>query len=197
MVSKPDSLNFHFEDSFLVIFLIYRLRLNFITKIHLIDCNFYIEVATINGFCSEIVKKMIAKMEYKNQVKENTTLKRLKENSVTRRSFNFNLVLTNKMKNNFKRYNIDMVFQSNCKLKKLLGTTKDKSEPTDKSGMYRARSEVCGVTYIGKCIRAIKPAFTEHVVKEHHFATKENFELIEPVNNPKKLFFGIISHHIT
>lgn len=65
---------------------------------------------------------------------------------------------------------------------------------------------------MGKCIRAIKQritehlryirnkdieetAFTEHVVKERDFATKENFRLIEEVNDPEA-FHLLESYHI-
>lgn len=104
------------------------------------------KVAVINGFCPDIVERMVEKLEYRKRVKEFTTLNRTKEKAATRKSFNFNPVLTNKMKNKLKRYNIDMVFRSNNKLKNLLGTTKDKRESTEKSGIYRATCEVCGVT---------------------------------------------------
>lgn len=170
------------------------------------------KVATINGFCAETVDRIVGKMEFKKRMERTTTLKRIKTNEMTRKSFNYNPALTNKIKNKFKRHNIEMVFRSNCKLKNLLGSTKDKRVKTEKSGIYRATCEVCGITYVGKCIRAIKQritehlryiknkdveetAFTEHVVKERHFATRTNFDLIEEVNDPTKLDL-LESYHI-
>lgn len=96
-------------------------------------------------------------------------------------------------------------------MKNLLSSTKDKRNPTDKCGIYRATCEVC-CTYVGKSVRVVKErisehlrciknraigetAFTEHVVMERHFASKTNFELIEEVYDLLKIQL-FESHHI-
>lgn len=169
------------------------------------------KVASLNGFNPALIDEMVTKLKRKKQVREMTTLLREKE-SCKRKSFIFNPVFTNKMKNKFKQHGIETVFRSECKLKNLLGSTKDKRNSTDKCGIYRAVCEICGVNYIGKSIRAVKEriskhmryiknraidetAFTEHVVMEKHFASKANFELIEEVYDLQKIDL-LESYHI-
>lgn len=168
-------------------------------------------VARLNGFSPEVIGKMVEKRNNKIHLSETTSLKPIKENG-RRKSFNYNLTVTNKMKNKFKQHNIDMVFRSKCKLKNLLGSTKDKRKPTEKCGIYLATCETCGATYVGKTIRAIKAritehlryirnkdieetAFTEHVVKEKHFVSRINFKLLEEVNDLQRIDL-LESYHI-
>lgn len=120
--------------------------------------------------------------------------------------------LSTNLKKKWIDFNVELIECSNNKLGQLLGTTKDKIEKRDKSGIYKIEWDDCEEIYIGQSRRAVKERFDEHLkyiskqitdksaVAKHscilkHNITLDNCSLIKEVHNPQHLD-AIESWHI-
>lgn len=113
--------------------------------------------------------------------------------------------ITNKLKDVFKKNNMEIVYSNNFKLKNLLGSTKDKVESLEKPGIYQITCAICGLKYYGQTRRTIckrfsehqkyiqtnqprKSAFANHVLYNEHFGTSSsNIKLLKQISDPNKL----------
>lgn len=98
-----------------------------------------------------------------------------------------------------------MVFSSNFKLRNRLGSTKDRNDNLQKSGIYSVQCGDCDKIYYGQTRRNIDTRFKEHsasikfnkhrasalaahVLQSNHFnVTKENLSLVKQVNDNRRL----------
>ena len=88
----------------------------------------------------------------------------------------------------------------------MLGNPKDKSDSTEKSGIYKIDCENCRMYYIGQTSRAARVRFEEHISKfrrrqydssavaahmhfNEHTSDINNLTLLEPVSDTRKLDF--------
>lgn len=113
--------------------------------------------------------------------------------------------ITNKLKSVFNECNMSLVYKNNNKLSDLLGSTKDKRDSLDKSGIYRMKCSDCDAEYIGQTRRALKhrckehikcvqqkqvrkSAFANHAVFNQHLnVSLDNIQLVKCVSDEKRL----------
>lgn len=113
--------------------------------------------------------------------------------------------ITDKLKNVFKKHNTTLVHSSSANLKNLLGSTKDKVPPEQRSGIYRVQCKTCDKCYIGQSSRRVEVRFKEHLanirlnkpekssVAQHileninHVIDKNCLNLLKSVNDYRKL----------
>lgn len=163
------------------------------------------KLARINGFSETTIDTIIRNHQRKRDLRELTTL-RSTNNALIRKSFNYFPALTNSMKNVMKKHEVQMVFASRNKLKNLLGGTKDRVNPLDKSGIYMGTCDTCAKKYIGLTKRALKKRIAEHIryvnnkdieqtaLTDHvvtsvpsHKISRQSFKLLEEVRDIYKL----------
>lgn len=115
------------------------------------------------------------------------------------------LQITNKLKNVFNEFDMTLVYKNNNKLGDLLGSTKDRKDSLEKSGIYRIRCSGCDAVYIGQTRRPIKKRFNEHskcieykqtqksafaahaIASGHRDVTIENVDLVKSVSDERRL----------
>lgn len=71
-------------------------------------------------------------------------------------------IITDKLKSIFNEHDMSIVFKSNNKMCDLLGSTKDKRESLEQSGIYRIKCSECDAVYIGQTKRSVEIRFKEH-----------------------------------
>ena len=71
--------------------------------------------------------------------------------------------ITNKLKDIFRRHNIDVVHNSSFNLKQLICNMKDKSKDFEQSGIYSVPCTDCNFNYIGQTRRSIQTRVNEHL----------------------------------
>ncbi|XP_055306468.1 uncharacterized protein LOC129570775 [Sitodiplosis mosellana] len=127
------------------------------------ECKHIKETARVNGFDVEIVDKLIYKHGNKVRNMNLTTLFSQRDSPEKQRvSFEFVPSITNKLKQKFIEYGMEIVFRNDNKLSNLLGSTKDKIEPLKKSGIYTVTCSECKKEYTGQTKRSIEKRFGEH-----------------------------------
>lgn len=158
--------------------------------------------AVLNGYKEVMVEKLVEKHSKSIRKSNLTTLFSQTQREEKRRvRIQYAPSITNRLKKVFKRHNMELVFSSTNKLKNKLGSTKDKTNEEEKSGIYQISCKECGQIYIGQTRRSIKTRFKEHInlrtavksaVGEHimntnHKIDKENLKLIKNVTNTNEL----------
>jgi Reverse transcriptase (RNA-dependent DNA polymerase) len=132
-----------------------------------------IEIGRQNGYNNKDITSIIHKHELHTKRKQQTTFYGLSDHEKRtnkRISIPHWPKITNHMKKTFKEQKLEIVTTSSeFKIKNKLGTTKDKKDPTEKSGVYQINCATrgCKALYIGQTRRAISSRF-----KEHENATK-------------------------
>ena len=168
------------------------------------------KVAKTNGYSEEIINNIIRKHAHKQTNENQSTLfkqnKKIdKKDDLKRVSITFAPTITNKLKTTFKRNNMEMVFSNPFKLKNLLNTLKDKTDPLDKAGIYQISCGVCSRKYYGQTKRSIKrrycehkqyvinneprkSAFASHVLEQQHLpVSSSEVHLVKCINDERKL----------
>jgi hypothetical protein len=179
-----------------------------------------LDIGRRNGYTEEDINVIIHKQEKATWRKQQSTFyenneREKLERNIKRISIPHWPKITNHMKKTFKKQKIEIITTSSeYKIKNKLGTTKDKKEVTEKSGIYQINCATrgCNALYIGQTRRAIAARFNEHekaTKSEHmdkssvakhmimkddgkkrsykHKFTKENLKVVKPVNNFRKL----------
>jgi hypothetical protein len=167
-------------------------------------------IADVNGYKDTMIDQLIMKHTKKIKRSNSSSLfsqnKALENIEAPKRRVNMTFVpeITNKLKSVFSQFDLEMVFSSRNKLRNLLGSTKDKTEQLDKSGIYEIGCNNCNNKYIGQTKRSVNKRFTEHemnvrlirptksAVAEHvlsneHSISLQNVRLVKEVNNPNRL----------
>lgn len=169
-----------------------------------------LNVAKVNGYKPCEIDRLIKKHSKKVMKDNLSSLFRQNkkcdnENALKRVPIVYAPEITNKLKQCFKQHNMAIVCASNNKLKSLLGSTKDKVDKLQKTGIYEVSCDDCEQKYIGQTSRNLKVRFGEHMshvkynrpqkssVAEHilsnaHFNVSiNNLKLIKSVNKLEKL----------
>lgn len=127
------------------------------------------------------------------------------ESEIKRVSITFAPRITNRIKNKFSEFNLQLVFKTENKLSSLLGSTKDSTPPAEKSGIYSITCGDCNMNYYGQTKRSIGKRFKEHsayirknegyksaiaghVLENGHFNVNvNNLRLLKQVNDERRL----------
>lgn len=163
-------------------------------------------VAVINGYPIAMIDNIIKKHSKKAKRMNATMLTScLDKKEEIRVSVSYIPEITNKLKRVFNDFNMALVYKNNNKLSDLLGSTKDKKENLEKSGIYRIKCSYCDAVYVGQTRRTVRKrladhikyiekrqtqssAFAAHAIQNKHLnVTTENVELIKNVRDERRL----------
>ena len=162
-------------------------------------------VANINGYPVSMVDNIIKKHAKKHKKINITTLLNLEINEKRRVAVSYVPQITNAMKSKFNEFDMTLVYKNENKLCNLLGSTKDKKEPLEKSGIYRIKCKDCDAVYIGQTKRSVLKRFKEHfkciehnyvrksafashaIFNEHRNVTIDDVQLIKSVSDERRL----------
>lgn len=165
-----------------------------------------LEIASVNGFELEEIKKLFVKKEMKIKQHTLSTFFNQSQNlQVKRISVPYFPKITFKLQKKFKQFGILLVTRPIFKLSHLINI-KDKILNEEKSGIYKINCNCCDKFYIGKTSRNFNIRFKEHErhtrlnypekstvakhsIEEHYKLTldKKCLEIIKPVNQNFKL----------
>lgn len=172
------------------------------------ELDFIIDIAKKNGYQKSFVTSLVKKQHRK------LVLKNLTTHLPTIKSPNKYIALpyfppiTKHLENCFKDLNFKPVYKNSNKIQHLLGTTKDKKEAVNKSGIYEIKcgSKKCKMKYVGMTKRSIltrfkehnsdvinkrieKSGLAEHVVNthKHRSLSMKNLKLLKEINDERKL----------
>lgn len=164
------------------------------------------QIATKNGYPISMVDKIIKKHANKNKKLNATTLSPCLDKSEKKRvAVSYIPRITNHLKTVFNEFDLTLVYKNKNKLSDLLGSTKDKKNQLEKSGIYRIHCSECDAVYIGQTKRSVKQRFKEHlmciqhkyvrrsafanhaVYNEHLNLTIDNVELVKSVSDERRL----------
>lgn len=121
------------------------------------------ETARVNGYKSEMIDKLIVKHARKVKNSNLTTFFSQPNAAENQRvSMNFVPQITNQIKTKFKHYDLEIVYKNNNKLTDMLGSTKDKIDNIEKSGIYSITCNDCKKVYYGQTKRSIATRFKDH-----------------------------------
>ena len=125
-----------------------------------------VRIAEINGFDKQLVERLVKKHSTKANKNLRSTLFSqticMKKKEFKKVSFSYVPHITNKLSNAFKKEKMEIIYNSNKKLKNILGSTKDKTPIEEKSGIYQIKCSDCEAKYIGQTRRNIGTRFREH-----------------------------------
>ena len=125
-----------------------------------------------SNLTSVVGTKLINKCKYKELRQVSSKLKKL-DATVYFAKMSYDERSCHKLKNLFKKHNIQLVFSNNHKLKNLIGNNLDKIEDIKKSGIYSINCSDCTKVYIGQTKRNILTRFKEHM---YHIKCKNIFK---------------------
>lgn len=122
------------------------------------------KIANDNGYTDTLVNDLIVAHRRKKELRTHTTLELINESVELAKwaSFNFNSVLTDKIKPIIHQQNIKMSECSKSKLINIIGGSKDKVEEHEQSGIYSIKCNCCEMVYVGQTRRALIKRFKEH-----------------------------------
>lgn len=122
------------------------------------------QAASVNGYRIEEIDRIIKKHADKARKNILTTLfSQDKQEKKQRVRLTFLPKITNKLKNSFRKQNMEIVYSAELKLGTLLGSPKDKTEKLEKSGIYEIVCEECLASYYGQTRRRVSKRYKEHM----------------------------------
>ena len=167
------------------------------------------KVANDNGYPKSFVDKIVHRHSLNAKRNKSTTLfsqnKRNDDGVVKKRvALSYIPSITDKLTNTFSHFDMQIVYKNENKLKCLLGSTKDKTPSTQKSGIYCIQCAVCDKEYIGQTKRPIEKRYTEHTyhtntgaayrsavalhsLENEHLSGPRNLRLLKQVNDERRL----------
>jgi hypothetical protein len=206
-----DNNSFHPKEHKLAAFhsMVYRMLTFPLSKENLnAEVSYIKNVAISNGFSPSIIDNIIRKQKFTLSIKSLTTIRKENEQSKWAKLLYFPPI-TNNIKKIFAQHNLKTAQYSSNKIKTIVGSTKDKTELLQKSGIYKITCQGCNHVYIGQTIRTIQKRFKEHISKfknchpdqssvaKHlidncnsnlnHNITEDNLFLLQEVNDYKKM----------
>ena len=160
------------------------------------------EAAIANGYKRSMVDRLIKRHKRKKTLLNSTTLEPAE--TTTKQI----VVPYNTLTKNFKScgtpFGIEFVYKSGPSLQSLLGSTKDKLDTNESSGVYQITCPDCSDTYIGQTRRTFISRLSEHQTgrfksadsyqhrssvaahmaqQQHIFNTRENFKILHSTDN--------------
>lgn len=162
------------------------------------------DIAIKNGYNPKMVDQLVRGHKRKKELRNISSLTP-DNNSILRRStITYYPELSQKIKRIFKRSNVELVEKSERKLCNLLGSTKDKVENLQKSGIYSLKCDNCELSYIGQTRRPIltrykehfghitknrpeKSSVADHVISTGHSVSLGGLSLLKQVNHTGRL----------
>lgn len=153
------------------------------------------EVATMNGFDTLMVDKLIHKFKRDHLRKNLTTLTPDTDTTKRRIVLPYNTSAMT-VYNELNKAGYEVVFESGRSLHKMLGSTKDKVPILNQSGVYQVTCPDCDSTYIGQTRRQFNSRLKEHqnecnkqqkldyhsAIAEHQQQQQHRFDVIEHTN---------------
>ena len=122
-----------------------------------------IEIGEQNGFERRKIAEIIKKIEYRNKIKEVTTLQRVEKEAENWAHMTYHPKLNRKFQKVFKKHGLKIASVNRCNLKTAFhGKLKDNSATSEISGIYKIECANCDKIYIGQTRRRIKTRFREH-----------------------------------
>jgi hypothetical protein len=171
------------------------------------------QAAKVNGYDSNEIDRIIK--HHSEKIRRNnlsTFFYQQRENNLKRVSVTFAPKITNKLKNIFRKQNMQIVYRTQNKLNTFFCSTKDKVPILEKSGIYQVKCGSCDAVYYGQSRRMVKTRYNEHLLNiKHHQVSKSSiadhawsnlhldfkkpkesleakqFKLLKPVLNPNQL----------
>lgn len=163
-------------------------------------------IALKNGYDPNVIDRISNNMDKKRNIRNITTLSRIKDVAEIEKVIPvyYNKYTDNALKYNLKKAGVRVVNRNRFKLRALLGTTKDKINWQQKSGIYKIKCDQCKQSYIGQSRRAIicrfkeherdfrlnhptKSAVAGHMLQFGHSFNIKSFSLLKEVQNPLHL----------
>lgn len=136
------------------------------------EYEFIKQAATVNGYERNLIDNIINKHHRQKLQNDKSTLfvqnKKLEKKLHKYTKMIYAPDITNKLIKIYKNNDMELVFKSGLNLKNLLGSTKDKLDELDKSGIYEIACSDCDHIYIGKTSRNLKTRFKEHIGHAKH-----------------------------
>lgn len=177
---------------------------------------YILDTARKNGYKEEIIKTMIKKEVKRHGRHQRTTLhqRNMDANTKLRAAITHDKKTTTKLRNILGKVGIEMVPTSRrSQLKNMLGTTKDRKELEEKSGIYQVACSHCEKKYIGQTKRLVttrfkehigeaeaakkkkknsrklefKSAIAKHIIEEQHHITQEDLSIIKELTDWRKM----------
>lgn len=129
------------------------------------EYDYMLEAAVVNGYNTSEVDRIIKKHSDKVQKNNLSTFfsqeKSMKK--INRVRLTYAPRITNKLKQTFRRRDMEIVFSTQNKLCTMLGSTKDEIIKEKKSGIYEITCSHCGEKYFGQTRRQMMIRFKEHL----------------------------------
>lgn len=121
-------------------------------------------IASVNGYSESIVDNLIRVHSLKARQRNASTFFLTNKYYCEKKRVAMNYVpsVTNKLKSKFYEYDMQIVHKNQQKISNLLGSTKDKTDPMNKSGIYSIKYGDCNRFYYGQTKRSIERRFKEH-----------------------------------
>lgn len=154
------------------------------------ELEYILETANKNGYTEGSIRRLIKKEITRSRRQQLTTFFQRREDSSKkqRAAITYHKRTQKKLKKQLAKIGIEMIPTSKqFQLKNVLGTTKDKKEWGEKSGVYRIECSHCGKKYIGQTKRLVAKRFQEHV-SEAETAKKKK--------DKKREFKSAVAKHI-
>jgi hypothetical protein len=127
------------------------------------ELKFILETATINGYKTSTIQKLLKKHRKKQALRTLTTLK-IGPDKTPKNYLVLPFVpdITHALEKVFKKYDIHIAYDSCGKLGDLLGNQKDKTPETERSGIYIIKCKKCDKFYIGQSKRRVGKRYDDH-----------------------------------
>jgi hypothetical protein len=121
------------------------------------------DTVKINGYKNTTNKKLLKKHTKKKELREITTLINKPEKTKNYLVLPFVPDLTHDLEKVFKKYDIQIAYESSGKLGDLVGNCKDKTQELHKSGIYITYYKMCQAYYIGQSKRRVGKRTKDHL----------------------------------
>ena len=149
------------------------------------EFNNIISIAKFNHFPINKVYILNQQIENKNNLKKRTTLNNNDNKNKIYSKLTYYGLISDKIKNIFRKYNVNIAFSIHNKNAILLENKKRDSSIAGESGIYRLDCP-CGNVYVGKTTRNFKKRILEHKYSfNYNLIEKSNFaaHLLHPSHN--------------
>lgn len=153
-------------------------------------------IAEINGYSSRLVNELVEKQCKQLKKKKRSTFFDQQKQCPIYMPFNFIPAVTNYLKPIFNKHRIRLALSSTNKLSNLLGSTKDKIDNLQKSGIYKIVCGDCGKVYIGQTRREVQIRFEEHC-RHIKFNRPSKSAVAHHALNSDPVHFDIRKEHLT
>ncbi|XP_055838921.1 uncharacterized protein LOC129906950 [Episyrphus balteatus] len=144
-----------------------------------VEFNYIMDCAKVNGLNEKIIQNTTRKKIQQQFKEQNTTL--LSEQLASELSVEkwakmiYYPTITNKTSSVLRNNKIKLAYKSSRTIKNMLESTKQKTDPLDKSCIYKLECSGCNAVYIGQTSRSIKKRFRNHQLDIQNKTEKNSF----------------------